>query len=535
MKHSRSNHQFLASLETGKQRFENGEFNEAIAALEEGLSALGAESEQKKHRADYAAALHYLGSSHLALYNHRESLTFLNECLRLYRQQKNSSGEFDTLCDLGVLYERLGDFDKALDYHLKSLDIAQRINSAESEAKALNNIGAVYYGLRQYDEARQFYQKSLSLKETLPDKKSLAVTMSNLSSVYSSQGKHEEALALRKKVLEIRRELGDRQGECIVLRNLGSSAMRLNDFQNAKRCLLQSLKLAEALDDRRMQAVVHHDLGDFFAARRRYDKAKAHLCESLRLAEALGLKPRQCEVFFSLSSLFKAQKKYADALRHYETYHRLKEEIFNEESDKRLKNLQVLNQLAEAQREVERALQEKQALETEVAQKSSEIARSATYLLKQTYALEYLAMELRQVVSRISGKKTKDKRLLKIVSEIESMKSSESDFALFQSLYDQLYPNFIRRLSERYPSLTPAELIICSLIRLGFSSKEISKIFYASDVAGNRYRNIEKYRLHIRRKLGLTKNSQLFSFLCSFLFQSNLFTNNNLREIGALK
>ncbi|MCS6988066.1 MAG: tetratricopeptide repeat protein [Chloroherpetonaceae bacterium] len=509
----RPNDRFRALFEAGKSLYEGGKFKDAVVALQEVATLLKPLSERRAFRADYVLALHYLASSHLALYNHSDSLPLLNECLEHYRALNQRQGEFDALCDLGVLYERLGAFDVALDYHFKSLDIAKRLDSQVSTAKAYNNIGSVYYGLRQYDEAREFYLKSLALKEKLSDKKSLALTQSNLSSVYSSQGKHQEALELRKKVLAIRRELGDKTGECIVLRNLGSSALRLKNFQSARRYFFQSLKLAEALDDRRMQAVIHHDLGDFFAARREHNKAKAHLCEALKLAETLGLKPRQCDVHLSLSLLFKSQKKYAKSLRHYEAHHRLREEIFNEESDRRLKNLQVLNQLAEAQREAEKARVEKRDLEREVAQKSAEIARSATFLLKQTHLLEHLATELQHVVSRLSGRKTKDRRLLEIIADLQSRQSSKQELDAFQSLFNQLHPNFIRRLSERSPSLTPAELIVCSLIRLGLSSKDIAKIFYAADASGNRHRNIDKYRLHIRKKLGLTKDTQLFPFL----------------------
>jgi len=67
---------------------------------------------------------------------------------------------------------------------------------------------------------------------------------------------------------------------------------------------------------------------------------------------------------------------------------------------------------------------------------------------------------------------------------------------------------FINQLSQRYASLTPAEVQICSMIRNGLSTKDIAQLRDVSTAT------VSRHREHIRRKLGLTNTSaNLTTFL----------------------
>jgi len=72
---------------------------------------------------------------------------------------------------------------------------------------------------------------------------------------------------------------------------------------------------------------------------------------------------------------------------------------------------------------------------------------------------------------------------------------------------------FIERLSKKYPFLTKSELKICSMIKSGLESDDISKLLSIS------VRTLENHRHHIIKKLNLPKGKSLVYFIV------NLFLN----------
>ena len=74
---------------------------------------------------------------------------------------------------------------------------------------------------------------------------------------------------------------------------------------------------------------------------------------------------------------------------------------------------------------------------------------------------------------------------------------TESDWNNFQHHFNKVYPNFISDLRTQYPSLTPAELRLILLDKMGLSLKETSSILGTSidAVKKGRYRLKKKYNL----------------------------------------
>ena len=72
-----------------------------------------------------------------------------------------------SLNNLAATYSALGDFRKALEYHLKSLSIFEKVLPSDHPhlATAYNNVGYTYGELGQYPQALDYIKKSLSIFE----------------------------------------------------------------------------------------------------------------------------------------------------------------------------------------------------------------------------------------------------------------------------------------------------------------------------------------------------------------------------------
>jgi DNA-binding NarL/FixJ family response regulator len=77
----------------------------------------------------------------------------------------------------------------------------------------------------------------------------------------------------------------------------------------------------------------------------------------------------------------------------------------------------------------------------------------------------------------------------------------------FEQGLDPLHHAFIARLTTLYPSLSRAEIRICSMIKLGLNTHEIATLLHMSE------RSVESCRQSLRKKLLLKKGEEIKSFL----------------------
>ena len=86
----------------------------------------------------------------------------------------------------------------------------------------------------------------------------------------------------------------------------------------------------------------------------------------------------------------------------------------------------------------------------------------------------------------------------------------DNDWQKFQHNFDLVYDDFLKRLGEKFPSLSLSDKRICAYIRMDLGSKDIAPLL------GMTVRSVEMTRYRIRQKIGLTREDNLTAFLQRF-------------------
>jgi DNA-binding CsgD family transcriptional regulator len=102
--------------------------------------------------------------------------------------------------------------------------------------------------------------------------------------------------------------------------------------------------------------------------------------------------------------------------------------------------------------------------------------------------------EWRQAVRQLLGILNNDERL-------------DEDWEQFAMHFDKVHADFLARLRDRYPQLTPRDHKLCAFLRMNLSSKEIAPLLYIS------VRGVEISRYRLRKKLDLDAEANLTDFL----------------------
>jgi FixJ family two-component response regulator len=87
---------------------------------------------------------------------------------------------------------------------------------------------------------------------------------------------------------------------------------------------------------------------------------------------------------------------------------------------------------------------------------------------------------------------------------------NEKQWQVFETHFENVHEEFLKRLKDKFPELSPRELKLCAYLKLNVSSKESATLMNIST------RGVEISRYRLRKKLNLDRNSNLTDFIMSF-------------------
>ncbi len=127
----------------------------------------------------------------LSVEDKQKAITRIEELLRtsqaLAHQDKQvKQTNHRLLNQLGLLYESLGQYDKALDHYQESLKLAKSLGDRSGESKTLNNLSQIDSKRGHYDVALRYLEEALAISRAIGDRAGEAETFSNLQQIYGS-------------------------------------------------------------------------------------------------------------------------------------------------------------------------------------------------------------------------------------------------------------------------------------------------------------------------------------------------------------
>lgn len=178
------------------------------------------------------------------------------------------------------------------------------------------------------------------------------------------------------------------------------------------------------------------------------------------------------------------------------------------------KRLQYLHQLEIDNAESELITLRNEKLQSEIDFKNSELATNAMHLVQKGEILSKIKTELNHIIKSIDNEKTiaELKKMIKALGEDEKM---DDDWDHFTQHFDKVHSDFVVVLKEVHPNITANEIKICTYLRMNLSTKEIAQLMNIS------VRGVEISRYRLRKKLGISTETNLFDYLISLTVKNN--------------
>ncbi|MFZ4462542.1 MAG: triple tyrosine motif-containing protein [Bacteroidales bacterium] len=180
---------------------------------------------------------------------------------------------------------------------------------------------------------------------------------------------------------------------------------------------------------------------------------------------------------------------------------RHREQILKQENEK----MRQLKEKAEA--ETIRLANEK--LHSEMNVKDMELAKNTMSIIRKNEALIEIKEALEKQKEEL-GYRLPNKYFDSIIRLIDKNISSDHDWEIFETHFDQAHENFFRKLKSNYSDLTPNDLRLCAYLKLNLSSKEIAPLLNIT------IRGVEEKRYRLRKRLNMASDQSLTEFIMNF-------------------
>lgn len=233
----------------------------------------------------------------LLVWGYFQEIVLLNSNLLIVTQKLNDrQGEGKALTWLGIVFARIGQYERAIEYYQQSLPIAHEIGDRQGECAALGNLGLAYDSLMQYERAIECHQQSLTISQEMGDLRRQGNALGSLGLVFNSLGQYAQALDYYQQSLTIAREIGDLHSEGAALVNMGNTLLKLDQYQNALTNNQSALAIFREIGAQAGEAEALKNLAELHQALGEVEVARQYCQQALALATELGIPLKaECE------------------------------------------------------------------------------------------------------------------------------------------------------------------------------------------------------------------------------------------------
>lgn len=154
----------------------------------------------KKHnfKTIEARSVNNLGMYNWNKGNWNVALNYFFQALKINEKYtpENTNNQSKYYSNIGLIYQEMKLFDKAIFYHNKAYDLRLKDNLQKEQAISLNNIGICYRGKKEYQKAIDTYNKGIKIAQKSNYVAEYVKIIENLGSIYIDLESYSKALTL---------------------------------------------------------------------------------------------------------------------------------------------------------------------------------------------------------------------------------------------------------------------------------------------------------------------------------------------------
>lgn len=387
---------------------------------------------------------------------------------------------------MGIVHQRMGQSHLALNSYREAEKLLKKVGDRSQLSNVKMSIGTALGELEKKAEAQEMFKEALNLRLSIGGDFHAGMIIGNMAKIYNQTGDHEKALLRWAEAVNLLRKAGGMPYWAYSVAGRADTLRAMGRLKEAEADLNEVLKESENIPNL-ILINVKMTLARVYADSMRWEDA----LNTLREAEALITESTDHSQLFDLYTIFhqvfKALGLTIEALEHHEKMYFHRERHLNELSLKRLAEWEALYDLQRTRDRDQQLLEKTKAMQEQLA----EVTNERDALLTRVSKCDSLMDEMLVLIPA----KTKG-RMERLIRNAKKTDQNDTSDAVLHA-----------RFSDVHPTLTQAELRVCTMVVRGWSTKEMA------DRSGISIKGIEKHRASVRKKARLPRSVSLNVYL----------------------
>ncbi|SFG17931.1 Signal transduction histidine kinase [Salegentibacter agarivorans] len=344
-------------------------------------------------------------------------------------KESESCDSIKELLDLSTDAMYSYEYNKAIDYSLNLIELAEEEKDYYHLYHGYNNLGITYDELYDTIRAKESYENALKYAKIVENDTLLWWAYNNLGNMFTSNKQTiDQGFAYYDKAIKAASNLEDADSRATPLMNKGWTHLYLEEYDEAFPYLVQVEKLVEDIKDPYMLSQVASLFGTYYLGKENLEESKKYYEKAIKIAERDSLYYEAVTAYDGYAEALFKNNEFKEAYNALDKYIEYDAELYEKEKLEQMESAQARFETKRYRENLEIAKRE-QKYKDEVIAKSQQ--NSIIMIISLIVMLFFIILLVRNNNSRkklISQLKNKNSELFSAKEEAERLSMLKSQF-----------------------------------------------------------------------------------------------------------
>lgn len=323
---------------------------------------------------------------------------------------------------MGNAYWYEGTYEFAQNYYLLAARQYQSIDDSTGLGQTYNNIGEVYKKLNENEKALVYLLWSKDLKKK--DTATHAITLYNIGELYIRLGRINDAKAYIDQSLVIAQRTNNQRVIAFDYWSFGAIKKQQRDFDAALRYYFEAQEIWKRLAEIRSMIQTSQEIADIYLIQRKYDKTEKYLREAIQLASRIKVADLQVNNYLRFAQLDSIRGNYQRSLYYLSRHNALKDSVYNLLKAEQIARLQTIYETETREKENQQLRSEKELKDSQLSAQRITLAAISVGLVMAGILAWFLHLQRKKISFQKEAIEMQAVALVKLNEELQEWNRS---------------------------------------------------------------------------------------------------------------
>jgi len=263
------------------------------------------------------------------------------DTLSFARLQGLKEQEAEALLNVGQLQSFKGEFSDALETLQAAHSLFNDLKLENKVRITLNSIAILYGRMGENKKSLEYYAQVLEQNKAQGKKRNVAVVLYNMGRRYEELKDYPKALSSFSEALKIHAELKSEVSVALVERSIGSVYNSMNEPAKALRHLETALEILQRKSIIKSQGQVYLEMGVAYRGQKKFDQSFAAFEKAEKVLKASSSPSLERDLWEQRSLLFVDKLDWRHAYESYVEFKKSSDSIYSKQKEEQLAHFQV--------------------------------------------------------------------------------------------------------------------------------------------------------------------------------------------------